>query len=238
MYFPIYLDLRGRPALVAGGGPIATGKVTGLLEAGARVTVVAPEVSAVIARLADEQAIVWYARAFEDADLEGQFMVIGATDDKALNARVYQLANAQQRVANAVDDLDNCNFIAAAVARRGELQVAVSTGGASPALAKQLRDRIENELLTEQTAALASFLGVWRPAVKDAVDTYQRRQLFWEGVLGSCVPGLLAQGDVARAEALMREYIARADRQHNADARCAAHPERPAAAACNVCRGV
>jgi siroheme synthase-like protein len=238
MYFPIYLDLRDRPALVVGGGPIATGKVTGLVEAGARVTVVAPGVSEAIARLATAQTIVWHARAFEDGDIDGQFMVIGATDDKALNAHVYQLANAQQRVANAVDDLDNCNFIAAAVARRGELQVAVSTGGASPALAKQLRDRIEHELLTEQTAELAAFLGAWRPAVKDAVDTYQRRQAFWEGVLGSCVPGLLAQGETARSEALMREFIARAGQVSNPSARCATDLERAAAPACNVCRGV
>ncbi len=234
-YYPIYLDLRERHVLIVGGGPIATGKAQGLVEAGARVCVVAPEVSAAIQRWHAEGALVWHARAFVDSDIDGQFMVIGATDDKALNARVYQLANAQQRVANAVDDLDNCNFIAPAIARRGALQVAVSTSGASPALAKQIRDRIEHELLTDEAAALAEFLGSWRPAAKDALPTYQRRQALWEGVLESCLPALLATSERTRAAEVMREFLDRGMRPADAAAHCAAFPER--AAACRACRG-
>ncbi len=234
-YYPIYLDLRGRHVLIVGGGPIATGKAHGLIEAGAHVRVVAPEVSAAIQQWHAEGALLWHARAFDDADIDGQFMVIGATDDKALNARVYQLANAQQRVANAVDDLDNCNFIAPAIARRGALQVAVSTSGASPALAKQIRDRIEQELLTDEAAALADFLGSWRPAAKDALPTYQRRQALWEGVLESCLPALLAADERERAAELMREFLDRAARQPGAANSCAAFSERPAA--CRACRG-
>jgi siroheme synthase-like protein len=235
-YYPIYLDLRERDVLVVGGGPIATGKVVGLVEAGARVTVVAPEVSDAIRRRSEAGEIRWHARQFDDADIAGMFIVIGATDDKALNAHVYQLASEQQKVANAVDDLDNCNFIAPAIARRGELQVAISTGGASPALAKQIRDRIEQDLLTEEAAALADFLRSWRPAVKDGLPTYQRRQAYWEGVLESCVPELLRDGEPVRAAELMREFLHRAVRPHDADAQCAAHPER--AARCRTCRGV
>lgn len=191
MFYPIYLDLRNRHCLVVGGGPIATGKVAGLIDAGARVTVVAQAASDSIVRWQYEGKIVWHRRAFAPADIAPAFMVIAATDDGALNAQVYQLANAQQRIANAVDDLDNCNFIAPAIARNGALQVAVSTSGASPALAKQLRDDIQRNLLTDGNARLAHLLGRWRPAVKQRIATYPLRQAFWEGVLTSDVPALV-----------------------------------------------
>jgi uroporphyrin-III C-methyltransferase/precorrin-2 dehydrogenase/sirohydrochlorin ferrochelatase len=206
MFYPIYLDLRDRHCLVVGGGPIATGKVTGLVEAGARVTVVAREASDAIARWHAEGAITWHHRAFVPEDIAPAFMVIAATDDGELNARVYQLANAQQRIANAVDDLDNCNFIAPAIARNGAIQVAVSTSGASPALAKQLRDHIQRNLLTDANARLAHLLGRWRPAVKQRIATYQSRQSFWEGVLESEVPALVAQGELRAAHlAVLRQ---------------------------------
>jgi siroheme synthase-like protein len=237
-FFPIFLDLRDRQVLVVGGGPIATGKVQALVAAGAAVTVVSPQAGAEITNLAATNRVRWHVRAFLDTDVDDMFMVISATDDKALNAQIYQLANAQQRVSNAVDDLENCNFIAPAIARRGDLQVAISTGGTSPALAKQLRDRIADELLTAEAAELAAFLGGWRPAVKAALNTYPRRQAFWEGVLGSCVPGLLASHEHERIATLMGVFLARAGQAANPAARCAAHPEREAAQACKVCRGV
>ena len=199
MFYPIYLDLRDRHCLVVGGGHIATGKVAGLVEASACVTVVSPDASAAIAQWHAEGKLVWHARAFEPDDIEPAFMVIAATDDRALNAQVYQLANGQQRIANAVDDLDNCNFIAPAIAQAGAIQVAVSTSGKSPALAKQLRDHIQHELLTPANARLAHLLGGWRPKVKRTLPTYQVRMAFWEGVLASDVPSLVAQGEVKAA---------------------------------------
>ena len=252
-FYPIYLDLRGRKALIVGGGPVATGKAAGMIAAGARVTVIALSAGADIAQWAREAKLAWHARAFREADLDGQFIVVAATDDRALNALVYQLADAQGRVANAADDLDNCNFIAPAVAQRGPLQVAVSTSGASPALAKQLRDRIAAEVLTEDNATLAEFLGRWRPAVKDELPTYQRRQAFWEGVLDSCLTQTLAQcnADAALsaaanedapasrallADALMRELLRRTRAPGDASATCALHCER--AHVCAACKGV
>ncbi len=199
MFYPIYLDLRNRDCLVVGGGPIATGKVAGLMEAGACVTVVALEASDAIARWHAEGKITWHCRAFVPEDIAPAFLVIAATDDGQLNAQVYQMANARQRIANAVDDLDNCNFIAPAIARNGAIQAAVSTSGASPALAKQLRDTIQRNLLTDANARLAHLLGRWRPAVKQRIATYQSRQSFWEGVLASDVPALVAQGDMRGA---------------------------------------
>src|SRR5262245_51247241 len=116
-YYPIYVDVRGRECLVVGGGPIAAGKVSGLIEAGARVTVIAPEADARIAQWQAEGKCVWHTREFATDDIGTAFLVIAATDDRALNARVYRLADGQLRLANAVDDTDNCNFIAPAVAR-------------------------------------------------------------------------------------------------------------------------
>ena len=207
MYYPIFLDLRERDCLVVGGGIVGTGKVSGLLEAGARVTVVAPQISAQVTQWYADGRLVWHAREFLVEDLDDQFLVIAATNNKALNAFVYQLANRQQRVANAVDDLDNCNFIAPAIASSGAVQVAVSTAGKSPALAKQLRDHIQHDLLKPEIAGLAEFLGQWRPEVKRQLPTYPIRQAFWESVLASMVPELLAEGLPAAAEHAMQALL-------------------------------
>jgi uroporphyrin-III C-methyltransferase/precorrin-2 dehydrogenase/sirohydrochlorin ferrochelatase len=216
MFYPIYLDLRNRDCLVVGGGPIATGKVAGLIDAGARVTVVALEASDAIARWHEQGVIEWHRRAFVSEDIAPAFMVIAATADGALNAQVYQLANMQQRIANAVDDLDNCNFIAPAIARNGAIQVAVSTSGTSPALAKQLRDHIQCILLTDGNARLAHVLGRWRPAVKQRIATYQLRQSFWEGVLASDVPALVAHGELRAAHLSILRQLNHASRPMHA----------------------
>jgi siroheme synthase-like protein len=236
MFYPIYLDLHGRACLVVGGGPIATGKVRGLIEAGAIVTVVAPDVSAAIVDWADARGVTWQKREFVEDDLDGQFLVYAATDDRDLNARIYRLADRQGRVANAVDDLDHCNFIAPAIAREGVVQVAVSTAGTSPALAKQIRDRVQHEVLSPQVGRLAEFLGGWRPEVKRHIDTYERRQTLWEGVLEGCVPQLLVDGQRTHADEVMREYLRRAGRPHDAQARCVVRADRPDV--CRACKGV
>ena len=154
--------------------------------------------------MARSRVIVWHQREFVEEDLDGQFLVYAATDDREVNARIYRHADQANRVANAVDDLDHCNFIAPAVARQGVVQVAISTAGSSPALAKQIRDQVQQDVLTPEVAALAEYLGSWRPEVKRHIDTYQRRQDLWEGVLEGCVPGLLASGQQPRADDAMR----------------------------------
>ena len=233
-FYPVYLDLRDRPCLVVGGGLIAESKARGFLEAGARVTVVAPEANPQIGAWAAAGRLSWMRRAFQDEDVRGAFLVVAATDDRHLNAAIYRRADGAGCVANAVDDLDHCNFIAAAVARAGAVQVAVSTAGQSPALAKRLRDQIARDVLTPPVAALSAFLGAWRPRVKQALEGYERRQRFWEGVLEGCIPGLVAECHLAQAERAMAECLHRS-RTADAFATCAAHPTRPAA--CGACRG-
>ena len=206
-YYPVYLDLQNRQCLVVGGGSIAVGKVSGLLEAGAHVTVVAPLVDVRIAHWHAEGQCTWYAREFQPSDIEPAWLVIAATNDRTVNAYVYRLADQQLRLANAVDDLEHCNFIAPAIARAGSIQVAVSTSGKSPALAKELRDEIERDLLTPDRARLAEFLGEWRARVKDALPTYQLRMQFWEHVLESQVPVLLRDDQADHANQFMQDLI-------------------------------
>jgi siroheme synthase-like protein len=208
-YYPVFLDLQDRECLVVGGGLVAAGKVQGLIDAGARVTVVAPQVDARIAQWHAEHKCAWHARPFQPDDIGESFLVIAATDDSALNTFVYQLADRQRRLANAVDDTGHCNFIAPAIARAGAIQVAVSTSGTSPALAKQLRDEIAHNLLTPQRAKLAEFLGGWRSRVKGELPTYQQRMHFWEDVLGSEIPGLLDSDQAQRADEAMLALIAK-----------------------------
>ncbi|MCL5996718.1 MAG: bifunctional precorrin-2 dehydrogenase/sirohydrochlorin ferrochelatase [Chloroflexi bacterium] len=210
MYYPIYLDLHDRRCLVVGGGPIAVGKVSGLIEASARVTVVAPVVDARIAQWHASGKLEWHAREFLPGDIDPAFLVIAATGDRAVNTAIFQLADGRSRLANAVDDADHCNFIAPAVARAGALQVAVSTSGKSPALAKQLRDEIARDVLTPERARLAEFLGDWRATVKQALPTYQQRMAFWESVLQSQVPELLQANQSEHADQCMQALIAQA----------------------------
>ena len=232
-FYPVFLDLRGRSCLVAGGGPVAIGKVRALVDAGAAVTVVSPDADGPLPAWAAEGRIRWRQRRFLEEDVDGCVLVIAATDDRAVNAAVYACAERARVFANAVDDLDHCSFIAPAVARRGRLQVAVSTAGSSPALAKRIRDRIAADVLREDEATLADLVGAWRPRVKAALAGYTRRQRFWEGVLESCVPELVASGWPARAEGALEEAVRRA-RAAGTEQWCAAGLRRPGL--CRACR--
>ncbi len=143
--FPIFLKLEGKPCLVVGGGPIAEGKIAGLLRSGACVTVVSPELNVALARHADSNSIVWKQRSFEVTDLDGVFLVVAATSSFAANALVYQEADRRGILCNAVDQPQQCHFYYPAVVDRGPLQIAISTAGLSPSLAQRLRKELEIE---------------------------------------------------------------------------------------------
>ncbi|MDP2290298.1 MAG: NAD(P)-dependent oxidoreductase [Actinomycetota bacterium] len=162
--YPVFLDLAGVPVLVVGGGVIAFRKAAGLAGAGAVVTVVAP---AVVPELAELAARVERREYLAD-DLRGQRLVITATDDPAVNAQVANDAGAVGIWANSADDPQNCSFILPAVARRGLVTVAVSTGGASPALASHLRTVIARDVLTERVEAAAIELARQRAEIHAA----------------------------------------------------------------------
>ena len=150
---PIFVKMEGRRVLVVGAGTVALEKVTSLLRTGARITVVAPAAKEEIRVLAAEGRLEWVRREFEAADLDGQEVVIAATDVPEVNAAVYRAAVERGVWCNSVDDIPNCDFFFGAVVRRGDLQIAISTAGESPAYAQRLRKEID--------ARLAEDAGEW-----------------------------------------------------------------------------
>ncbi len=145
-YYPINLNIQNRDCLVVGGGAVGARKVSALLDCGARITVVSPETVPEIDRLAESGALVLEKRPFSPSDLDGRFLVIGATDDEPLNRRIHAEAEKRQILCNIADFPEGCNFILPAVVRRGDLIIAISTSGNSPAFARQLRKQIEQEI--------------------------------------------------------------------------------------------
>jgi uroporphyrin-III C-methyltransferase / precorrin-2 dehydrogenase / sirohydrochlorin ferrochelatase len=152
--FPIFVKLRNRFVIVVGGGAVAEGKIPGLLTAGARVRVVAPKVTEQIAAWTEQQRIDWRVKLFEPSDLDGAFLAIAATSAAGVNEAVYREAESHGILCNAVDDIDHCHFYYGSVVQRGDLQIAISTNGRSPALAQRLRLELEKQFGVEYAAWL------------------------------------------------------------------------------------
>ena len=147
--FPAFLKLTGRRCLVVGAGRVAQEKIEGLLRAGAMVRVVAPHATDSVHAWARAKKIRWEPRKFRATDFKGVFLVVASTSSPALHERIYRQARRRAVLCNVVDDPARCDFYYGAVVRRGELQIAISTGGHSPALAQRLRKKIEREIGAE-----------------------------------------------------------------------------------------
>jgi precorrin-2 dehydrogenase / sirohydrochlorin ferrochelatase len=174
-YYMACLDLTGRRCLVVGGGTVGLEKARGLLAAGAEVDVTAPEV---VDELRD-LPVRWIRARYASSDLTGYWLVIAATPDRAVNRRVFDDAEASGVFCNVADDPELCSFILPAIHRQGPIAVAVSTGGASPALAQRLRSEI-SELVTPRHAELAEELRKLRPWAREHLDTYAERKEFFD----------------------------------------------------------
>ena len=164
-YYPVFLDLRGRPVLLVGGGRVAQEKVGRLLAAGARVTVVAPHLTPEIRVAFDEGRVAWTHREFNPGDTAGMFVVVIATDDTSANRTIAVEARSNGALVNAADDAANCDFILPAVVEKGRLTLAASTGGSSPAMARWLRARM-GEWLSDDIVALADLVAEARNEVR------------------------------------------------------------------------
>jgi len=173
---PIFLKLEGRRGLVVGGGVVALEKITSLLKTGLRLRVVAPQARSEIGQLATEGRLQWIQRPFEIADLDGNFVVVAATDSKEVNAQVYAEALARGILANSVDDPPHCDFYFGSVVSRGALQIAISTAGESPAVAQRLRREID-EQLPEDLGPWLDNLGQLRREVLDTHPRGEQRRL-------------------------------------------------------------
>jgi len=146
---PIFVKLQNRLVVVVGGGAIAQGKIEGLFAAEARVRVVAPQVTPAIAQWISQGKVEWQAKTFAPSDLEGAFLVIAATSAPGVNEAVFTEADARGILCNAVDDIEHCHFYYGSVVQRGDLQIAISTNGKSPALAQRLRLLLEKQFGAE-----------------------------------------------------------------------------------------
>jgi siroheme synthase-like protein len=203
------LRLSGRRCVVVGGGHVGLEKVEGLLACNGDVTLVAPQACEELVALAAEGSIRWAPRPYEAADLDGALIAIAATNDTDVNIRVFEDAERRAMLVNVVDVPPLCNFILPAIVRTGPLAVAISTAGASPALAKRMKREI-GELFGEPYAMLAVMLNDARGWAKATLPTYQDRKEFFESIVnGEPDPiDLLRAGDVQA----VRDLIAAAQR--------------------------
>jgi precorrin-2 dehydrogenase/sirohydrochlorin ferrochelatase len=185
METPFYiacLRLSGRKCLVVGGGDVGLEKIEGLLACDGEVVLVAPDACEEVRALAEEGSIEWVRRRFEPADLEGKFMAIAATDDTDVNIAVYDAAEERAMLVNVVDVPSLCNFILPAIVRTGPLAIAISTAGASPALAQRMKREVA-ALFGDSYAELAEVLNEVRGWAKGTLPTYQDRKAFFEEIV-------------------------------------------------------
>lgn len=204
-YFPIFFDLNDKPCLVVGGGDVAARKASLLFRAGARVTVVSPTLcESLQGRLASGE-IIHQARVFEDADLNNRTLIVAATDDEAVNRRVSELCRERCLPVNVVDQPELCSFIVPSIIDRSPVQIAVSTGGSSPVLARLLRARLET-MIPAAYGSLAKLMAEFRDKVKQRFSDEGKRRRFWEHV----AQGPIAEQIFAGKEEAAREAMCKA----------------------------
>jgi siroheme synthase-like protein len=199
-YYPIFLDMSGRRCVVIGGGPVAERKVKGLLAAGATITVISPKQTEQLAAMAQKGKINLYGRAYQPGDLDGCDLAFAATGNEEVDAAVFCEGRERRVWVNAADDLAHCDFILPSVLRRGDLTVAVATGGASPALSRLIREELET-YLNEDYAVLAEVAGDARKDLKK--DSLRVDAKTWHSALDTCVRQLIREGKRAEAKAYL-----------------------------------
>jgi precorrin-2 dehydrogenase len=205
-YIPIFLDVTGRECVVVGGGEVAARKVESLLEAGARVTVVSPQLSPSLESLAANGSITHIARDYQRGDILGCVLVYAATDDRKLHRELAVEARALGIPVNVVDVPELCTFIAPAVVKRGALQIAISTGGASPAFAARLRRELEDRFGTEYARTLEVLRAARRRLHADEIDPAERMRRL-KDLANSALPDAIAAGDVAAIDRILATHL-------------------------------
>ncbi len=206
-YYPVFLDLADKPVVVVGGGNIALQKMDGLLDAGAKVTVISPELNERMTELRDAGRFMHVKRPYEVGDIEGHELVFVATDDHEENRRIWTEGRERRIWVNAVDDIPNCDFIMPGIVRQGELVIAISTSANSPAMARKVREDIQ-EFLTPADADLLDLAGEVRRelreagvAVKNCQHCNRNNNDVWNAALDGDVKRMVKEGDRAGAKA-------------------------------------
>ncbi|WP_174249777.1 siroheme synthase CysG [Candidatus Sodalis sp. SoCistrobi] len=205
-YLPLFADLRRRPVLVVGGGEVAARKIQLLMRAGAQIRVAARALCPALKEIHQAGGLSWLGESFEPAMLDDVFLVIAATDDAALNARVSQCAEQRHLLANVVDDQPYCSFIFPSIIDRAPIMVAISSGGTAPVLARILREKLESMLPTF-LGPMAALAGAWRGRVKQRISSMSGRRRFWEKALNGRFASLVAQGRLDQAEQALDQAL-------------------------------
>jgi precorrin-2 dehydrogenase/sirohydrochlorin ferrochelatase len=207
-YYPIFLDIEDRDVVIIGGGAVCERKAETMMKYGARVTVVAPEFTDDIVKWADAGRLTTKRKEYQSADLDGASIVIASTDDAGINGRIARDCRRRKIPVNVVDVTHLCEFIVPAIVEQGSIQLAVSTGGKSPALARTLKEDLQ-KFVGPEYAEINDLLGTLRPSAKKVLPTDAGRKRFFDGILAQGVVEMLRQGK--RREAY--ETIARACRE-------------------------
>ncbi|MGN0649467.1 MAG: bifunctional precorrin-2 dehydrogenase/sirohydrochlorin ferrochelatase [Oscillospiraceae bacterium] len=178
-YFPFFIDIAGKKCLVVGGGTVALRKIEKLLPFEPDITVTAPGICSEIRSI---ECLKLVERAFEPADIDGAFFVIGATDNEEVNAEIYRLCTEKGILVNIVDDKEKCGFIFPALVKKGEVTIGISTSGSSPVFARHIKHNID-DLLTERELNVGRILAQSREKVKQALPTERERKAAFEEIL-------------------------------------------------------
>ncbi len=205
-YYPVFLNLSGQRCLVIGGGAVAERKVEGLLKAEGSVTVVSPTLTDALESRVKEKKIRHYMREYRKGDLAGYRLAFVATDDSQINRAVYEEAQEAGVLLNSADDPAHCDFILPSVLRRGELQIAVATGGSSPALSRAIREELE-EYFSQDYALLSDVVADVRRELKEKGIASDAAS--WRRALNEDVRRLVREGDIEAAKRLLREEVGR-----------------------------
>jgi len=203
--YPVNLDIRNRKCLVVGGGAVATRKVKTLSDFDAVVTVVSPQFSEELMRMANNE-IVLKKRPYRTSDLEGKFLVIGATDDKAINQQVNADAEKQNMLCNIADQPHLCNFILPAIVNRGDFLIAISTSGQSPAFAKKLRKELESQF-GEEYGLLLNLMGAIRKKLLSAAHEPEAHKPLFEKLLNAGLLAMIKEKRYDDIDALLYEVL-------------------------------
>ena len=212
-YYPVNLDIKGRQCLVVGGGRVGSRKVDTLVQCGAVVTVVSAEVSPAVKQLADEKAILLKQRAYRASDVEGMFLVIGATDNETLNRQINADAERLNLLCNIADRPEICNFILPAIVRRGSFVMAISTAGKSPAFAKHVRKRLETQFGPEYGVVLELMGAIRSKLLAGAHEPEVHKPLFEQLIDGDLV-ALIKDQQIDRIDQLLERVLGPGYRYH------------------------
>ena len=205
-YYPVHLDIRNRHCLVVGGGSVGTRKTETLLDCGAKVTVVSPRVSGKLEKLAQVGSISLKNRSYRSTDLEGMFLVIGATDDETLNQQISHDAESRDTLCNIADRPQVCNFILPSIVHRGDLVITISTSGKSPALSKHLRKSLEDQFGEEYDHFLRLMGSIRKKLLRQSHEPEAHKQLF-NHLIDNGLLDLIRDGKKKEINQLLRQTL-------------------------------